>query len=490
MGMRYGVGGGGSLAVLLVLVGLTSPLEAQRRPAGDAATPQREVRMPIDDEVREYARTPPPPGARRRLVRRSPQSGERRLHHLLEVGDFRESGLDANRALATVRRSADVTPEAAARILHAVGYPPEVIGQAVATSFRLGAREAQLVSRNTLTEPPLLPENRLNPAGFEVTWCILPDGELVICPKNSSSWPDLTFLDTSPPSGATPPGMVPIQGGFLHRGQYGSTPPMGTTTLSPGDCGTFWSWYAEEARWRMISYGCLGDLAVPSFFMSRHEVTWAEWQEVRGWALENGYELGEGFGHGPQHPVQRVSWYDAVKWSNARSEMEGLTPVYRVAGEVYRSQELHPDASHEVSMVEGVDGWRLPTEAEWEFAARGGMSSQEFLFSGSDNVDAVAVWIEDHPRDEGTAPVGSKAPNELGLYDMSGNVWEWVWDAPNLLLCCGRDEESRFRRFRGGSAWDRELVALTPYARRATYPAWETWPMGFRTARWVGDPSP
>jgi len=477
MGARDGLGRGGALVGILAMLLFAAPLEAQRRQAEE------------EPEQRIETRTPPPPGARQLQVRRAPSSGARQLHHLLEVGSFRESGLDANRALATVRRSATVTPEAAARILHTAGYPSEVVSAAVATSFRIGAREAQLATRNAVAEILSLPAARWNSQGFEVTSCILPDGELVHCPKNSSTWPELHFLDTSPPTGATPAGMVPVQGGVLHRGHYGTMPAMGDT-VGVGDCGSYWRWFADEERWRMMNYGCLGDLAVPSFFISRHEVTWGEWQQVRGWALEQGYELEEGVGQGPQHPVQRVSWYDAVKWSNARSEMQGLSPVYRVGGQVFRSGDLGHDGSHVVTMDQSADGYRLPTEAEWEYAARGGTASQGFLFSGSDNLNAVAVWFEDHPPG-GTAPVGSKAPNELGLYDMTGNVREWVWDHPHLLLCCGRDEDSSHnRRHRGGSSWDPWVRFLTPYHRAANSPSWVTWSMGFRTARSVGDPSP
>ena len=176
----------------------------------------------------------------------------------------------------------------------------------------------------------------------------------------------------------------------------------------------------------------LAGTTVSTFSIGKYEVTWREWQEVRSWGMSNGYtDLGVGAGSAPNDPVRLVNQFDMVKWCNARSEMEGLTPVYLVIGQTYKVGM--PYYSNIFSVNRFANGYRLPTEAEWEWAARGGVSSQGFTYSGSNDPDLVA-WHRGNssgaPADlsegRGSWPVGSKLANELGLHDMSGNVWEIV----------------------------------------------------------------
>jgi formylglycine-generating enzyme required for sulfatase activity len=185
----------------------------------------------------------------------------------------------------------------------------------------------------------------------------------------------------------------------------------------------------------------LAGQTVAAFAVGEHEVTWGEWKSVRSWAVTNGYDLGGiGAGSADDHPVRNVNWYDVVKWCNAKSEMERLSPAYHVDGATYRSGEFAP------TVLAASIGYRLPTDLEWEWAARGGANTQNFAYSGSDDLGAVA-WFYDNSggalvdqwTGRGTWPVGQKQANELGLYDMSGNVFEWCFDAfgANHRKACG-----------------------------------------------------
>ncbi len=197
------------------------------------------------------------------------------------------------------------------------------------------------------------------------------------------------------------------------------------------------------------------------FHMDATEVTWGFWQEVRDWAVTNGYGdlAARGAGKGVDHPVYNVTWADSIKWCNARSEKEGLTPCYTTGGTVCRQASGAPECSFSAS------GYRLPTHTEWEYAARGGLAGKRYpwgntisheqanYFSQTNYVDGVKNTNDvsethgPHPKYKSTSfpyssPVASFAPNAFGLYDMSGNVWEWCW-APR----------GASRSYRGGS-WD------------------------------------
>lgn len=169
-------------------------------------------------------------------------------------------------------------------------------------------------------------------------------------------------------------------------------------------------------------------------------------------------------GHNPSQfigarlPVETVSWHDAVAFCNGLSRMHGLEPSYRLG-----------EGEDGVTCVEGSTGYRLPSDAEWEFACRAGSENPRY-----GELDAIA-W---HAGNSGGLPheVGLKQPNALGLYDMLGNVWEWCWDQYDPEVY------GSYRVFRGGGWADGERGCLVTNRRRS-HPTFAIDDLGFRVAR-------
>ncbi len=244
------------------------------------------------------------------------------------------------------------------------------------------------------------------------------------------------------------------------------------------------------------------DVYVGTFEIAAHLVTYAEWKLVHDWAVENGYTFESPVYNGStgptssglagwhtgmdknMHPAVNFTWYDAVKWCNARSEMEGLQPayytdskrsvVYRSGDEPITSEHVHWEAS----------GYRLPTEAEWEKAARGGLVGKRWPW-GNDTPrpDLGNFWTAERDDDgHGTAPVGRFPPNGYGLYDLCGNVAQWCWDrfeatwyadpSASVTDPRGPDDRNHHLRAARGSSW--RIGVSQPSLHMSSYRAAQT----------------
>jgi len=246
---------------------------------------------------------------------------------------------------------------------------------------------------------------------------------------------------------------------------------------------------------------------VSAFYMDRYEVSKAKWDEVATWAATNGYDISAagGSGKAADHPVWDVTWYEAVKWCNARSEKEKLTPAY------YTSTQLIPAYVYKTGTQNLANDWvrwdagyRLPTEAEREKAARGGHVRHRFAWPDADTISheranynagiggydlSTGGYHPAYTNDPTpyTCPVGSFAPNGYGLYGVCGNLGEWCWDWYSETYYQWSETMdpvgpgSGTERVTRDSSWDHDASLCRVGRRGNSVPTRDSDNLGFRT---------
>jgi len=276
-----------------------------------------------------------------------------------------------------------------------------------------------------------------------------------------------------------------------------ATPPPGMALIPAGEF-TMGNSVAADTD---ITNAAPVSTTVSAFYMDVTEVTLSQWQAVYFWATSNGYTFAAGAGKGANHPVQTVSWYDCVKWCNARSEQAGLTPVYYTDDAQTTIYKTGNVAVTNAQVKWSANGYRLPTEAEWEKAARGGLSGQRFPWGNAITQNLANYFgnTTNYAYDLGpngnnaigsvggtspaTSPVGSFAANGYGLHDMAGNVREWCWDRFGTPYAGGTDPRGPAtgsgRVLRGG-CWVNDASGARCARRSGIDPVGAYGDLGFR----------
>ncbi|MFO8144240.1 MAG: SUMF1/EgtB/PvdO family nonheme iron enzyme [Candidatus Syntrophosphaera sp.] len=265
----------------------------------------------------------------------------------------------------------------------------------------------------------------------------------------------------------------PVPEGFIYV-------PAGTFTMGDTQGGGY--------PWELPTHS----VTLNHFYISKYEVTQSEYIAVMGnWDSD---PFGSGsFGVGDDYPVYYIPWYAAIKYCNLRSMVEGLTPVYSISwstnpadwGNVPTSNNSTWNAAN---CNWSANGYRLPTEAEWEYAARGTTNNPDYLYSGSDDINVVG-WYAGNNSPNGTKPVGTKTPNSIGTFDMSGNVHEWCWDWYGSSYYDSSPSNNptgpasgSYRVERGGY-WDEDAFICRVAHRGGNFPFSSPYYAGFRVCR-------
>ena len=334
--------------------------------------------------------------------------------------------------------------------------------------------------------------------------------------------------------------------GWIFMGWMLKDKSEGPSTFGAGDIDNIYAWWiAEESIAEgfvyVPSYTIIGKknknnytgvfiegrtVTLSNFYMSQYEVTQDEYRTVMEGQKVTVGETEYSLNANPscyaddtktgqvKRPVENVTWYDAVYYCNARSKAEKLKPAYNIT---VKAVGINGNiTAAEVMPAEGADGYRLPTEAEWEYAARGGDSlvgDWDFTFSGADTasgrtysssinegLDAVGWYccnndtgttgessVTSSEKGKGTHTVGQKNANALGIYDMSGNVWEWCYDWYGSIDKKTETDplgssSGSYRVKRGGS-WYNGANLASVFHRNSSSPSFRYSFLGFRLVR-------